>query len=171
MTRISDNYMLGMLQFGMARNREKIARHTEEISSGYRAQNPSDTSQPGLIDQFREKVGRMQGHLERIQGVLGNLDYQEQVLGESENVVQRALELAAQGASETYSVESRASMAKEVFGLRDQLVILGEGLMIRLPLSNRGLFRLVQPLKLGAMKIQQLVLRVKDTSTTRQSVP
>ncbi len=116
--------MLGMLQFGMARNREKVAKHTEEISSGYRAQNPSDTSQPGLIDQFREKAGRMQGHLERIQEVLGNLDYQEKVLGESENVVQRALELAAQGASETYSIESRASMAKEVFGLRDQLVSL-----------------------------------------------
>lgn len=124
MTRVSTNYLTGSLQFGMAENRLKLAKYTEEISSGFKVSTPGDTGQPGLIAGLREFDGRMQSHLDRMQTLSGGLEFQESVLGESENVIQRALELATQGANGTYTPESRAKMAEEVFGLRDQLVSL-----------------------------------------------
>jgi len=124
MSRVSTNYLSGTLQFGMADNRLKIAKYTEEITSGFKVITPADTAQPGLIAGLRELDGRMQSHLDRMKTMRGGLEYQESVLGESENVVQRALELATQGANGTYTAESRAKMAEEVFGLRDQLVSL-----------------------------------------------
>lgn len=124
MTRISENYLLGSLQFGLLQNRLKVAKHTEEISSGYKVVTPGDTEQPGLISKLRETKGRMDSHLKRISGVLGSLDFQDGVLGEAQNITQRALELATQGANEIVSVSDRARMAEEVLGLRDQLVSL-----------------------------------------------
>jgi flagellin-like hook-associated protein FlgL len=98
MSRVSTNYLSGTLQFGMADNRLKIAKYTEEITSGYKVTTPADTAQPGLIAGLRELDERMQSHLDRMQTMRGGLEFQESVLGESENVVQRALELATQGA-------------------------------------------------------------------------
>lgn len=124
MTRISENYLLGSLQFGLLQNRLKVAKHTEELSSGYKVATPSDTDKPGYISNLREMKSRMDGHLKRVSGVLGSLDFQEGVLRESQNVVQRSLELATQGANETLSSMDRKKIAEEVFGLRDQLVSL-----------------------------------------------
>lgn len=124
MTRISENYLLTSLQFGLVQNRLKVAKHTEELSSGYKVVTPSDTEQPGLISNLREVNARMDGHLKRISGVLGTLEFQEGVLRESQSVMQRAMELATQGANETVKATDRKIIGEEIFGIRDQLVAL-----------------------------------------------
>lgn len=98
---------------------------SNQISSGLRVRRPSDgpSDAPGIvrtrselasIGKFERNLGSVQAELRAVDGTLFN----------AVNVLQRALQLATQGANGTQTAESRALISKEVEGLFRHLVSL-----------------------------------------------
>ncbi|MFM1848984.1 MAG: hypothetical protein RL417_2458, partial [Pseudomonadota bacterium] len=73
---------------------------------------------------FRDSIARIEGYKTRIATVQSSLAFQDDLLKQVDELVTRARELATQAANEPNSSTTRASMANEVFALRDQLVVL-----------------------------------------------
>jgi flagellar hook-associated protein 3 FlgL len=124
MTRISQNQSVAALLQQMNRNKSKLDKHSQEVSSGLKVVTPSDSQQAATITRVNDQVVRIEGHEKRIGITEGQLNFQEQVLEQAGNVITRGREIAQQLANETNSKEARALAASEVWALRDQMVDL-----------------------------------------------
>lgn len=124
MTRVSQTSIIAKMMIDMQRTRGEINEYSQEISTGYKASKPGDTKHAATIAQLRDNLVRIEEHSARATNVLSYLQLQEEVLGEANDVMIRAQELAQQGANETLSESERQLLADEVFQLRDHLVQL-----------------------------------------------
>ncbi len=124
MTRISENQVNRAFLTQMIRNREDVNKFGEELSSGYKVSEPGDSKQSATIAQFRDMLTKIQGYQKRVDFTEGFLVAQDNVLAESTGIMVRAQEIATQGANETVGAQERASLAQEVYELRDHLVSL-----------------------------------------------
>lgn len=125
MTRISENQIVATVLQGIVNNRERVAKYSEEISTGLKVAKPSDSSLSGSIAKFRDSLIRIEGYKSRVGVVNSALTFQDNVLAEAEDILIRAKEIATQAANETNSDETRRHMAAEIFQLRNHLVSLG----------------------------------------------
>ncbi len=112
------------MMLDMQRTRGEINDYSQEISTGYKASKPGDTKHAATIAQLRDNLVRIEEHSARATNVLSYLQLQEEVLGEANDVMIRAQELAQQGSNETLAESERQLLADEVFQLRDHLVQL-----------------------------------------------
>ena len=124
MTRVSESTASRGLLANVARNRTEVNRISNEISSGIKAAEPGDSPYAGTIEQFKESLQRIEGYQNTIKSVKASLEFQDNVLSESNELLVRAKELAVQGANETLTSSQRAQVAEEVFQIRDHLVSL-----------------------------------------------
>lgn len=124
MTRISENQLTSTLLQGIVSARAQVNLYGEQISSGVKVKNPGDSNIGGTIVQVQESLQKIEGYRQRAVNAQSILQTQDGVLGSANEVLGRAMELAAQGANETLGTEQRLQMSKEVFQLRDQLVSL-----------------------------------------------
>jgi len=98
----------------------EIRKWEEQSITGMKVNRPSDA--PGKISQInrlRETVADQQMYVDNAvnsQTWVGSMD---QVLGEAEDVLVRAREIATQMANESYSASDLAAAAEEVRGLQD----------------------------------------------------
>jgi flagellar hook-associated protein 3 FlgL len=124
MTRVSENQLVGVVVQGVQNNRERIAKFSQEVTSGLKVSNPGDSDLSGSISQFRESLSKVDAYKSRIGSANSVLSFQEEAFSQSEEVLIRMKEISEQAANETNGVETRRHMAEEVFALRDQLVTL-----------------------------------------------
>ncbi|MEB3186377.1 MAG: flagellar hook-associated protein FlgL [bacterium] len=101
---------------------ERLATLQNQLASGRRIEKPSDDptgiNQIMLLDSVLKD---QQQYSRNIDQVVTWLDTTDSALGDAANIVQRARDLAVQGASDTSSRESRQALAREVLQIRDQL--------------------------------------------------
>lgn len=124
MTRVTDFQLSRTTLRDIFRNRQELASRSEELSSGYKASKPGDSQFSGTIAQYREALQRIDGQRTRISAATGILSFQEGTLGQANELLIKAKELATQAANETLGPEVRSQMASEAFQLRDAMVSL-----------------------------------------------
>jgi len=124
MTRVPENGLARSILGDVARTRSTVSKYSEQVSSGYAVKNPSDSDIAGYIATFRDSLRRLDGHRNRITTVQTTLSLQDDILRQVDDLLTRARELATQAANEPNSPTTRASMANEIFAIRDQVVTL-----------------------------------------------
>ena len=124
MTRISENSLANRLLADVARNRQQIAKFSEELSSGVKVQDPGDSVVSGTISQLNGVLERVDSFGQRISAVTNFVNYQNDAITQAGDLLTRAKEIAAQGANETNSADDRYALAQAVFQLRDHMVSL-----------------------------------------------
>ncbi len=101
---------------------ERLATLQNQLASGKRIEKPSDDptgiNQIMLLDSVLKD---QQQYSRNIDQVITWLDTTDSALSDASNIVQRARDLAIQGASDTSSRESRQALAREIVQIRDQL--------------------------------------------------
>ncbi len=124
--RITDLSLRETFQRDIFRTRRGLDEVRREVSSGIRVNDPSDDpGRAGTIENFRNTLQRIDRHSQRISYATNFLDQQESVLGQANDLLVRAKEIATQGANETIGSQLRENLSREVFQLRDTLVNLG----------------------------------------------
>ena len=101
---------------------EKLSNLQNEIASGKAVTKPSDN--PSAVNQamlLQNTLSDQDQYVKNIDMVNTWLDTADQSLGDATTVMQRARELAVQGASGTLTPQSRSDIAKEVRQLSEQL--------------------------------------------------
>jgi flagellar hook-associated protein 3 FlgL len=122
MTRIAENQIASSLVLNISRNKRNVDKYGKEISSGVKAELPSDSISSPVIIDLQSQIKRTDLHLLRIENVRSNLVTQEGILKNADEIMVRAKELATQMSNEVHSAESRRSTANEIWALRNQLV-------------------------------------------------
>lgn len=124
MTRISENQIARSILTDIINNRTQVARYSEELSSGLKVSEPGDSKQAGTIAQFQNTLEKIEAYKKSITYAEAFVTYQEDILGEANELLVRAQEIAGQGANETNSPNERAQLAQEVFEIREHMVSL-----------------------------------------------
>lgn len=124
MTRVSENQLTQRLTYSIQQNREITNILGEQISTGIRVAKPSDSPSAGDVARFQSTLQRIESFKNGIAQTKSFLNFQEDVLDQSNTLMVRAKEIAAQAANETNSAEARKALAAEVFQIRDHLVSL-----------------------------------------------
>ena len=124
MTRITDIQVARNLLNAINKNRLQMDRASNELSTGIKSPEPGDTKNGATISQLRNGLVRIDEQKLRAETVLSQLSFQDDILAEANDTLIRAKEVAAEAANETVSDVQRASMAEEIFALRDQIVSL-----------------------------------------------
>ena len=121
-SRVSENQMRSSLYRNLVRNRTTVNNLSEEISSGLKVQTPGDSRSSATISEFKTTLQKVEEYQQRTKLAQDILNLQENTLGQAQEVMTRAKELATQGANQTLSAEDRRLLSAEVFELRDQIV-------------------------------------------------
>ena len=105
----------------------KLSRIQEQVASGKRIQNPSDD--PGAaaeIVRLRSELNRVETYQRTADQAISSLSFEESAVAGAESVLQRARELAVQGANDgALNASDREIIAAEIDGLRDSLLNIG----------------------------------------------
>jgi flagellar hook-associated protein 3 FlgL len=125
MTRVTESQLTRNLLNWSARHRDTINKLNDNISSGITVVNPGDSSLSGTVSLFRQNLDKVAGFKNSITQIKGSLAFQENVMGQMNELLIRAKEIAAQAANETMSPTNRAQLSEEIFQIRDHIVSLG----------------------------------------------
>lgn len=124
-TRVSTAQQTDNLISQMMLQTSQLQKVQQELSTGIRVANPGDDpTSASAISDLKNTLTRVDGHKQRITYAQGFLDSQDSALTTAESLMERAQEIATQAANETVSASERATMAAEVFHIRDELVAL-----------------------------------------------
>lgn len=124
MTRISFSQLSRSAVNNVFTNYADVLKYSNQLSSGYKAVNPGDSEQSGLIAQSHSILQRIEGYNNRTASAKSALQFQDDTINSAIDIVGRALDLAAQGSNEAVDGNQRSTIALEVFQLRDQLVTM-----------------------------------------------
>lgn len=124
MTRVTDSQVARSLLTWSSQNREAINKLNDDISSGVKVHNPSDTDVAGTISLYKQNLSKVAGYSNSIAQVTSSLSFQDSVLNQATELMTRAKEIATQAANETKSPTNRSQMSAEVFQIRDNLANL-----------------------------------------------
>lgn len=124
MTRVTESSLARNLIGYMTDNRNVIDKLNNAISSGVTVHTPGDSEIAGTISQFQQSLDKATSYKNRITSTGDLLNFQENVLGQVNDLLVRAKEIAAQAANETNSPTIRSQMAAEAYEIRDHIVSL-----------------------------------------------
>ena len=124
MTRVSENQQLRALMTSLQGNRRIINQLSNEVSTGIKVNNPSDSNYSGSVAQFKQSLEKTEQYKDRVSAVKGFLSFQSDAVAQASDLVLRAQEIAEQAANESNSPAIRAQMAAEAFAIRDHLASL-----------------------------------------------
>jgi len=121
--RITDGMLHDQALAGLQTNIEALSRIQEQVSTSKRLVRPSDN--PADVQsalKARDGIAALEQHVRNVSTAQRSVEAADTELGAAGEIVQRARELAIQGANDTLSPTDRASMAAEVEQLARQLV-------------------------------------------------
>lgn len=125
MSRITESQTLRSTIDLITRSRDKVNKYSEEASSGIKVARPGDDAGTSpAIAALRESVRRLDQHQLRGESTRAVLSLQESVMGQVNDILVRAKEIAVQGGNETLGATMRAQLSTEVFQLRDAIISL-----------------------------------------------
>lgn len=120
--RVTNRMIIDSTYQNAAQHLEKMASLQNMLSSGKRVTKPSDD--PTAISQamlLRNTLEDQTQYVRNVGQVANWIDTSDQTVGQAMQVLDRARELAVQGASETQDLNSRKSIAKEIRQLQEQM--------------------------------------------------
>jgi flagellar hook-associated protein 3 FlgL len=124
MRRVSENQTTRLLVSHALNNKQRIGEISNQLTTGVKASKPSDSADAGAISRYRQQVAKSDSYMTTIAQTKSFLEFQDGVMGEANEILIRARELAQQSANETLSGTSREQIAQEVYQLRDQMASL-----------------------------------------------
>jgi flagellar hook-associated protein 3 FlgL len=121
--RITSSMIFNQVTRSLQRNLKALADPSERLSTGKRINKPSDdpTGMSRAMD-YKARIEENEQYMRNTDDAYSFLQYADTVMSSVANSLTRAKELSIQGATETQSAESRASIAEEVAGLRDEML-------------------------------------------------
>jgi flagellar hook-associated protein 3 FlgL len=121
--RITQNMLNHNMLYNLQANTERLSQYQTQLSSGKKINTPSDDPVgTGLIMQYNNQLAQNQQYQSNVSYAQGWLDYTDTLLGQVTSVMQRARELAVQGANGTNSPDAQNAIAAEIDQLEQQLV-------------------------------------------------
>jgi flagellar hook-associated protein 3 FlgL len=124
-TRVSNQQITSEFINQIFKQRQDLETSRSQVASGVRVALPSDDpGRSATISELQLSVQRFGKHEQRISQAENFLSFQDSAMGQVDEIMVRAKELATQAANETNSSEVRKNIAEEVYGLRDALVSL-----------------------------------------------
>lgn len=124
MTRVTESQLLRNNLSHIGRSRDHILKLNDQIGTGLKVANPSDSELSATIEKYRQTLDQLDSYANRTAGVKSFLTFQDDALSQVGELLTRAREIASQASNSTNSPETRAQMAEEVFQIRDHLVQL-----------------------------------------------
>ena len=124
--RVSNNSITARLLQQVQESRARLAKVQEQTGSGQRVNRPSDDpTATGRIMALDTDIELNQQYLRNSNAALADLTVNEAALDNLADVLQRARELAVQGANGALDASSRQQIALEVSQLVTQAIALG----------------------------------------------
>ena len=122
---ISTNYLFDRASAQMSQLQNDLAKSQAQIAAQKQVLNPSDApDQAAAITRLKAVIGRNDGYGKALDTIQARLDTESTTLSSASDVLIRIKELAIQANNGTQGSTSRAAIATEMKGLRDQLLSL-----------------------------------------------
>ncbi|HQF55350.1 MAG TPA: flagellar hook-associated protein FlgL [Fibrobacteria bacterium] len=123
MTRITYGMISDNVQIGIQSNAGKLNTLMTQLATGKALNQPSDDS-VGVVKALKlhSQTNRQDQYLRNMQDGISWLSTSETALKSGNDVLQRANELAIQGANDTYSAKERIYLRDEVLALTHQML-------------------------------------------------
>ncbi|OMD41429.1 flagellar hook-associated protein FlgL [Paenibacillus odorifer] len=123
MLRVTSNMMNSQLLLNLNRNARTMNDTQLQLSSGRKINKPSDDPVGITYSlRYRAELSSNEQYTKNVDSALSWLDYNDTVLGQAGDVVQKIRELSVQAATGTNPQSALDSINAEVLQLKDQLV-------------------------------------------------
>ncbi|WP_405175176.1 flagellar hook-associated protein FlgL [Paenibacillus sp. FSL H8-0261] len=123
MLRVTSNMMNSQLLLNLNRNARTMNDTQLQLSSGQKINKPSDDPVGITYSlRYRAELSSNEQYTKNVDSALSWLDYNDTVLGQAGDVVQKIRELSVQAATGTNPQSALDSINAEVMQLKDQLV-------------------------------------------------
>ncbi len=124
--RVTSNSIVDTFLQNLSRNVARLEKYQSQLSSGLRVRWPSEepVTAAHVLD-LQSAVDINSQYRENAEGALSLLNTVDRILGSAGDVLQRARELAVQGANETLSVQDMQAASREVEQLLEQMIQVG----------------------------------------------
>ncbi|MCL6593453.1 MAG: flagellar hook-associated protein FlgL [Alicyclobacillus sp.] len=124
--RVTQGMLNQQMLLDLQTNTARLSELQTQVSTGKRINAPADDP-VGVVFVMRYKsdVQYYQQYQDNATAAQGWLNYTESAMNQAQQVLQRARDLAVQGASDTLSATDREALAAEVNQLYQQLVTIG----------------------------------------------
>ncbi|MEI6601008.1 MAG: flagellar hook-associated protein FlgL [Comamonadaceae bacterium] len=122
---ISTNYLFDRASAQMSQLQNDLAKSQAQISAQKQVLNPSDApDQAAAITRLQSVIGRNDNYSKALDTLQARLQTESTALTSASDVLIRIKELAVQANNGSQGTTSRAAIATEMKGLRDQLLSL-----------------------------------------------
>lgn len=120
--RINHNISAQMANVNLKRADSKVSASLERLSSGYKINKAADDSAGmAITNKMRAQIRSLDQASRNAQDGQSIIETAEGAMGEVEDILQRIRELAVQTANDTYTLEDRDAIQKEVDQLLDEI--------------------------------------------------
>lgn len=120
--RINHNISAQMANVNLKRADSKVSASLERLSSGYKINKAADDSAGmAITNKMRAQIRSLDQASRNSQDGQSIIETAEGAMGEVEDILQRIRELAVQTANDTYTLEDRDAIQKEVDQLLDEI--------------------------------------------------
>jgi flagellar hook-associated protein 3 FlgL len=107
----------------LARRQAELAAHQEKITTGKRVMKPSDDPVAAtLAETAQNRLSRTQADLRSLDTARSSLQQAESGLAESGEIIQKVRDLLVGAGNATYGPSEREDIARQLEGLREQLI-------------------------------------------------
>lgn len=104
--------------------KQVVADLSAQLSSGVKVTLPSQSSESGSIAEYLQTLKKIDSYTTTIAEVRSSIQLQDDIMGQMNELLTRAKEIAQEGANETVSSTARAHLAEEIFQIRDHVASL-----------------------------------------------
>jgi len=120
--RINHNISAQMANVNLKRTDSRLSSSLERLSSGYKINKAADDSAGmAITNKMRAQIRALDQASRNSQDGQSIIETAEGAMGEIETILQRVRELAVQTANDTYALEDREAVQKEVDELLDEV--------------------------------------------------
>jgi flagellar hook-associated protein 3 FlgL len=113
--RVTNSMLTNNMIRNLAQNYQRLEKTQEVLASGKRIQKPSDDPVGiGYSMRYRSELVANEQYERNVNDGISWLEYTDNILNQAGNSLQRARELAVQGASDSNPLEARQAIAKEI---------------------------------------------------------
>jgi len=125
MTRITYGMINSNVQRGIQENAQRVDKSMTQLSTGKQIHQPSDDPVgASMALQLRTQLSKNDQYFRNMEDGLGWLSTAETAMSTGNDAIQRARELAIQGANDTYSAKERQYLVGEVRGVLEEVLSL-----------------------------------------------
>jgi flagellar hook-associated protein 3 FlgL len=124
--RITQGMLNQQMVADLENNYAQLSQLQNEVATGKRINTPADDPVgAGLMMQYNSQIAYYGQYQNNAQAAQQSLNYSDTTMSQAQSVLQRARDLAVQGASDSETQSDRSASASEVDQLYQQMVTIG----------------------------------------------